>query len=152
MLVLTPLGLNAVLSFWLAYILTRPLGANIGDFLTSANRTTADWASARPATSYIFLGLILVMVAYLQVTKRDRTPTEVIAAELAHERHEAPHGPASPASSPASARTRRARSPGELTLLPGTRTRRVGLTRPTRRQRPLRSNREPTVHRRSLRG
>src|SRR5690349_8846710 len=27
------LGANAVLSFWLAYILTRPLGANIGDYL-----------------------------------------------------------------------------------------------------------------------
>src|SRR4051794_1957796 len=27
------LGANAVLSFWLAYILTRPLGANLGDYL-----------------------------------------------------------------------------------------------------------------------
>ncbi len=27
-------GLNAVLAFWLAYILTRPLGASIGDLLT----------------------------------------------------------------------------------------------------------------------
>ena len=27
------LGANPVLSFWLAYILTRPLGANIGDWL-----------------------------------------------------------------------------------------------------------------------
>jgi hypothetical protein len=45
------------------------------------------------ATSYIFLGLILVMVTYLQVTKRDRTPTDVVAAELAHERPHAPHGP-----------------------------------------------------------
>jgi uncharacterized membrane-anchored protein len=27
-------GLNAVLSFWLAYIMTRPLGASIGDFLS----------------------------------------------------------------------------------------------------------------------
>ncbi|MFT4036694.1 MAG: hypothetical protein QM692_00835 [Thermomicrobiales bacterium] len=34
-------GLNAVLSFWLAYILTRPLGASIGDFLA----TTSRWRS-----------------------------------------------------------------------------------------------------------
>ena len=27
------LGANVVLAFWLAYILTRPLGANLGDFL-----------------------------------------------------------------------------------------------------------------------
>ena len=25
------LGINAVLAFWIAYILTRPLGASIGD-------------------------------------------------------------------------------------------------------------------------
>src|SRR4051794_22146402 len=30
------LGAGPVLSFWLAYILTRPLGANIGDFLRSS--------------------------------------------------------------------------------------------------------------------
>jgi uncharacterized membrane-anchored protein len=29
------LRLNAILSFWLAYILTRPLGASIGDYLAS---------------------------------------------------------------------------------------------------------------------
>src|SRR4051794_14374678 len=29
------LGAGPVLSFWLAYILTRPLGANLGDFLAS---------------------------------------------------------------------------------------------------------------------
>jgi len=28
--------LNAVLSFWIAYILTRPLGASIGDYLSQA--------------------------------------------------------------------------------------------------------------------
>jgi uncharacterized membrane-anchored protein len=86
-------GLNAVLSFWLAYIMTRPLGASIGDFMSQNDPQAGGMNLGTTATSYVFLGLILVMVAYLQVTKRDRTPTEVIAAELAHERHEAPHGP-----------------------------------------------------------
>ena len=27
-------GLNAILAFWIAYILTRPLGASIGDYLS----------------------------------------------------------------------------------------------------------------------
>ncbi len=27
-------GLNSVLSFWMIYILTRPLGASIGDYLS----------------------------------------------------------------------------------------------------------------------
>src|SRR3977135_1249323 len=30
------LGANAVLTFWLAYILTRPLGASLGDLLSQA--------------------------------------------------------------------------------------------------------------------
>ena len=38
--------MNPVLSFWLAYILTRPLGANIGDFL-SALAAKAASGSAR---------------------------------------------------------------------------------------------------------
>ena len=39
-------GLNAVLSFWLAYIMTRPLGASIGDFLSQHSSSTAASASA----------------------------------------------------------------------------------------------------------
>jgi hypothetical protein len=34
-LVAWKLGMATVLAFWLAYILTRPLGANIGDYLAS---------------------------------------------------------------------------------------------------------------------
>src|SRR6266481_9318239 len=35
------LGANAVLTFWLAYILTRPLGASLGDLLSQAKPTAA---------------------------------------------------------------------------------------------------------------
>ena len=31
-------GLNAIVAFWVAYILTRPLGASIGDFLSRPRR------------------------------------------------------------------------------------------------------------------
>ena len=86
-------GLNAVLSFWLAYIMTRPLGASIGDFMSQNDPQAGGMNLGTTATSYIFLAVIFAMVAYLQVTKRDRTPTEVVAAELAHERDHAPHGP-----------------------------------------------------------
>ena len=47
------LGANAVLTFWLAYILTRPLGANIGDWLgtpEAARRASAS-APSSPASS-----------------------------------------------------------------------------------------------------
>jgi uncharacterized membrane-anchored protein len=89
-------GLNAVLSFWLAYIMTRPLGASIGDFMSQNDPQAGGLNLGTTATSYIFLGLILVMVAYLQVTKRDRTPTEVAAAEPDQRRRHAPHGPRPP--------------------------------------------------------
>jgi uncharacterized membrane-anchored protein len=85
-------GLNAVLSFWLAYIMTRPLGASIGDFMSQNDPQAGGMNLGTTATSYIFLGLILVLVAYLQVTKRDRTPTEAVAAGPAPEHRHAPHG------------------------------------------------------------
>jgi uncharacterized membrane-anchored protein len=80
--------LNAVLSFWLAYILTRPLGASIGDGLSQPDNQGLNLGTTK--TSYIFLGCILVLVVFLSVTKRDQTPPEMIAAEgepLAHEHH-----------------------------------------------------------------
>ena len=44
--------LNAVLAFWLAYILTRPLGASLGDYLSQRARTAGSGsAPPRPATS-----------------------------------------------------------------------------------------------------
>src|SRR5213075_114678 len=47
--------LNAVLAFWLAYILTRPLGASIGDWM-SQNSKHGGLALGTTATSVIFLG------------------------------------------------------------------------------------------------
>jgi uncharacterized membrane-anchored protein len=67
-------GLNAVLAFWLAYILTRPLGASIGDFMSQHSHRYGGLGLGRTGTSYIFLGCILGLVAYLTVTKRDQTP------------------------------------------------------------------------------
>jgi uncharacterized membrane-anchored protein len=71
------LELNAVLSFWLAYILTRPLGANIGDFL-GATRTDGGLGLGTLGTSVIFLATILAVVVYLTITQKDRT--EVLQA------------------------------------------------------------------------
>ena len=66
------LGAGPVLCFWLAYILTRPLGANIGDYLAS---THADGGIGLGTlvTSLLFLGAILATVVYLTVTGSDRT-------------------------------------------------------------------------------
>ncbi|HET7509970.1 MAG TPA: hypothetical protein VFJ65_06950 [Solirubrobacterales bacterium] len=64
------LRLNAILSFWLAYILTRPLGASIGDYLASP-KTEGGLGLGTNLTSIIFLSTILSLVVYLAVSKRD---------------------------------------------------------------------------------
>jgi uncharacterized membrane-anchored protein len=64
------LGANAVLSFWLAYILTRPLGANLGDWLGFA-RDQQGLGLGVAITSLIFLAAILVTVVYLTITRAD---------------------------------------------------------------------------------
>ncbi|MCA1841629.1 MAG: hypothetical protein LC792_00300 [Actinobacteria bacterium] len=61
---------NAVLSFWAAYILTRPLGASIGDYLTQPHRH-GGLALGTTRTSAVFVAVILALVAYLTVSKRD---------------------------------------------------------------------------------
>lgn len=66
------LGAGPVLSFWLAYILTRPLGANIGDFLASP-RADGGVGLGTMGTSVLFLGTILAVVVFLTVTQKDRT-------------------------------------------------------------------------------
>jgi uncharacterized membrane-anchored protein len=64
------MGANAVLSFWLAYVLTRPLGANLGDWLASP-RSSQGLGLGAAATSAVFLVAILATVAYLTVTRAD---------------------------------------------------------------------------------
>lgn len=62
--------LNPVLSFWIAYVLTRPLGASIGDYLSQAH-TDGGLGLGPTMTSIIFLSAILIIVVYLSVTKKD---------------------------------------------------------------------------------
>jgi uncharacterized membrane-anchored protein len=65
--------LNAVLAFWLAYILTRPLGASIGDWMSQHSHKYGGLGLGTTGTSYIFLGCILALVTYLSITRRDAT-------------------------------------------------------------------------------
>src|SRR3954470_2050066 len=66
-------GLNAVLAFWLAYILTRPLGASIGGEMSQNSHKYGGLGLGTTGTSYIFLGCILALVAYLSITRKDAT-------------------------------------------------------------------------------
>ena len=62
---------NAVLGFWLAYILTRPLGASIGDYL-SQSPDDGGLGLGTTTTSIIFLVAILALVIFLTMTKKDQ--------------------------------------------------------------------------------
>ena len=64
--------LDAVLAFWMAYILTRPLGASVGDYLS---QPTGDGGLglSTTGTSVLFLLTILGLVAYLTITRKDQT-------------------------------------------------------------------------------
>jgi uncharacterized membrane-anchored protein len=73
---------NAILTFWLAYILTRPLGASIGDELSQKSHKYGGLGLGTTGTSYIFLGCILALVTYLSVTKRDQTDPRRLRAEF----------------------------------------------------------------------
>ena len=63
-------GLNSILAFWLAYIVTRPLGASIGDYL-SRPRADGGLNMGTNVVSAIFVITIVALVAYLSVTKAD---------------------------------------------------------------------------------
>ena len=64
------LGLNGVLAFWIIYVMTRPLGASIGDYLS---QPTSDGGLGLGATltSVLFFAAIIGVVGYLAVTKAD---------------------------------------------------------------------------------
>lgn len=62
--------ISSVTAFWVAYILTRPMGASIGDLLASSHKE-GGLALGTTNTSIVFLVCILVAVAYLSISKRD---------------------------------------------------------------------------------
>jgi uncharacterized membrane-anchored protein len=64
------LGLGAVLAFWLAYLLTRPLGASLGDLL-SQPADAGGLGLGTVLTSLIFLATILGVVIYLSCSHAD---------------------------------------------------------------------------------
>lgn len=60
------LGGNAVLTFWIGYVLTRPFGASLGDLLTQA-RADGGLGMGTTWTSALFLAVIVLLVAAAQI-------------------------------------------------------------------------------------
>lgn len=66
---------NAVIAFWAAYIITRPFGASMGDFLTAPTQD-GGLGLGTNGTSALFLAVIVACVAWFTVRTRrgDREP------------------------------------------------------------------------------
>jgi uncharacterized membrane-anchored protein len=64
--------INHVFAFWAVYVVTRPLGAAIGDQMAQNDPKYGGWGLGTTKTSIIFLSAILSLVIYLVVTKKDQ--------------------------------------------------------------------------------
>lgn len=69
------MGANAVLTFWLAYILTRPLGASLGDLLSQAK----EYGGLGFGTVYTSTAFLAVIVALVSMLSLKRPPDHSIA-------------------------------------------------------------------------
>jgi uncharacterized membrane-anchored protein len=75
-------GLNSVLAFWIAYVLTRPLGASYADWLGVPHRY-GGVGLGRGLVALILSAVIVGFVAYLAVTRKDVQPEETVQASRA---------------------------------------------------------------------
>jgi len=63
-------GLNPILAFWIAYVLTRPVGASFADYVAFPKSVGGLGVGHGPVALVLTL-VIVVLVAYLAVTRRD---------------------------------------------------------------------------------
>ncbi|PZV38639.1 hypothetical protein [Mesorhizobium kowhaii] len=71
------LHLDGILAFWLAYILTRPLGASFGDLLSQPVEQ-GGLGFGTIFTSLIFLGCIIALVLYMTLKKTADEADEIL--------------------------------------------------------------------------
>jgi uncharacterized membrane-anchored protein len=71
-------GMNGILSFWLAYIFTRPLGASLGDLLSQPNEY-GGLGFGTTMTSFLFLAAIVATVVYMTTAGASAERSEAAA-------------------------------------------------------------------------
>jgi uncharacterized membrane-anchored protein len=67
------LDANEIASFWVAYVLTRPLGASFADYFSKA-RDISGLNYGDGLTAIALVAVIVVLVGYVAVTRRDIQP------------------------------------------------------------------------------
>jgi len=63
-------GLNSVVAFWFAYVVTRPLGASFADYFSKPHSISGANYGDGPVAAYTTI-IVFILVAYLAVTRRD---------------------------------------------------------------------------------
>ncbi|HXN61826.1 MAG TPA: hypothetical protein VN886_15375 [Acidimicrobiales bacterium] len=70
------LGLNSIAAFWMAYIVTRPLGASFADYIGKPQNLSGINFGDGP-TALVFALAVLVLVSYLAMARPDIQQTSV---------------------------------------------------------------------------
>jgi uncharacterized membrane-anchored protein len=93
-------GLNPILAFWIAYVLTRPVGASFADYVAFPHSVGGLGVGHGPV-ALVLTAVIVIFVAYLAVTRKDVEDPRQVAAPAASARHrQAGQQPGYPPASP----------------------------------------------------
>ena len=64
------LGLNSIVAFWMAYVVTRPLGASLADYISKPAHISGIGFGDGP-TALVFAAAVFVFVSYLAIARPD---------------------------------------------------------------------------------
>ena len=92
-------GLNPILAFWIAYVLTRPVGASFADYIAFPQSVGGLGVGHGPV-ALVLTVVIVILVAYLAVTRKDvENPRQAASAGAARHRGGEPPQPGYPPAS-----------------------------------------------------
>jgi uncharacterized membrane-anchored protein len=70
-------GLNEVVAFWFAYVVTRPLGASFADYVSKSHALSGINFGNGPTAGVATIAIV-VLVAYLAITRNDLQPVPAV--------------------------------------------------------------------------
>jgi uncharacterized membrane-anchored protein len=85
-------GLNSILAFWIAYVLTRPVGASFADYLAFP-KSVGGLNTGHAPVALVLTVIIVCLVAYLAKTRIDVEQVPEQASMAGPSRHRRPGGP-----------------------------------------------------------
>ncbi len=83
-------GLNSIAAFWMAYVVTRPLGASFADYISKPHSLSGLGFGDGP-TALVFTVAVAVLVSYLAIARPDVRQSPAETERLASQTPEAPY-------------------------------------------------------------